>query len=176
MYLLYRLRFVFFLLLVVGVTGGIAYYIYIQNFEQDLERFNLQVTAGVATAVEEALIDVTRTAEAPQNRFQIITLDNPADLEAIAESYGSTLETLQIVNGLTPDITEGHGETIIMPVGITELEPRRQIRQYLAQPGDTLSELADLNLISLDLLQADNPMLAQRGLRPGDIVFIALVL
>ncbi len=175
MYLLYRLRFVFFLVLVLGVAGGIAYVISVRTFEQDVQRFNLQVTAAVATAIEQTVLDVTRTAEAPRNRFQLVELDDPADLEAVAETYGTTLEILQTVNGLPPDVVEGHGETIVMPVGIVNLDPPRQIMPYTAQPGDTLLELADLNFIALDLIQADNPVLVERGVRAGDIVFIALI-
>jgi hypothetical protein len=62
-----------------------------------------------------------------------------------------------------------------MPVNVMELDPPRQISVYTAQEDDTLLALADRNFISLEIIEVDNPMLARRPLRPGDIVYIALV-
>jgi hypothetical protein len=74
MYFLYRIRFLIFLLIVVAVAGGIYYFISQRTYEQNLAIFETQVEAAVATAVENALINVTRTAEAPLNTFQLIQL------------------------------------------------------------------------------------------------------
>jgi LysM repeat protein len=69
-------------------------------------------------------------------------------------------------------VRTGNGEVIVVPSNITEMTPPRQIQVYEAQIGDTLASIAERNTVDLALLQADNPILAQRGLHPGDTVFI----
>jgi hypothetical protein len=172
MYFLYRIRFLIFLLIVVAVAGGIYYFISQRTYEQNLAIFETQVEAAVATAVENALINVTRTAEAPLNTFQLIQLGQNADLAEVARQAGTTLELLQVINGLGPEVRTGNGEVIVVPSNITEMTPPRQIQVYEAQIGDTLASIAERNTVDLALLQADNPILAQRGLHPGDTVFI----
>ncbi len=50
--------------------------------------------------------------------------------------------------------------------------PRRFKKPYKAQKGDELAAIAARNGITLQILEQDNPILAKRGLNPGDIVFI----
>jgi LysM repeat protein len=172
----YQLRLLLTLLLVVGAAVGVYYFISIRSYEEDVARFYLQVTAAVGTAVQQTLYDVTRTAEAPLNVFRVVTLGPNEDLEALAQRAGTTLEILQVVNGLGPEVRTGSGETIILPLGLTRLEPPRTITAYTARAGDTLESLAERNIVPLALLQQDNPALAQRGLVPGDTVFIGFEL
>ena len=172
--LYYRLRFLLTIIVVVGITGAVFYYISLRDYEASIERFHLQVTAAVATSVQETLYSVTRTAEAPGNVFQIIQLGQNENLDQLARRYGTTLEILQIVNGIAPDVTTGNGETVVMPIAIQVLEPVRTITVYKVQQGDTLASIAERYIIPLELLERDNPMLAQRGLIPGDTVFVGL--
>ncbi len=172
----YRLRILLTIVVVAAVAGSIFYYIQVRTYETDLNRYHVQLTAAVATAIQDAFYDITRTAEAPGNVYRMITLGQNENLEQLAESYGTTLEILQIVNGFGPEIVQGNGETIIMPLGLRELEPLRTISIYRALPGDTLSSIADRNGVSLALLERDNPVLAQRGVFSGDLVFIGLIL
>ncbi|MAS36575.1 MAG: hypothetical protein CL610_21400 [Anaerolineaceae bacterium] len=172
--LYYRLRILLTIAVALGIAAAIFYYISYRDYESNVEHYHLQITAAVATAVQSAVFDVTRTAEAPGNVFRIVRLGQNEDLEALAAQHGTTLEILQVVNSLGADVVTGNGETIVVPVGLQELEPLRTIVVYTAEQGDTLESLADRNRVPLEQLQADNPMLAQRGLRPGDTVFIGL--
>lgn len=177
MYLfLYRLRILLTIVVVVVVAGGIYVLIATNDYQARLATYDLQVTAAVATAIQNAVYDVTRTVEAPQNRYQLVTLGSNTDLRLLAEEHGTTLELLQIVNGLAPTVTEGSNDTLVVPVGITTMDPLRKISVYRAMPGDTLDVIAQRNATDLSLLEADNPVLARRGLHPGDIVFIGLTI
>ena len=172
----YRVRLLLTLILVIVVAGAIYSIITTRTTEDYSIRYNLQVTAAVGTAIQAALYDVTRTAEAPHQVFQIVLLQQNEDLKALAKRYGTTLEILQVVNKLASDVTTGNGETIIVPAGMQVLDPVRTIQVYIAQPGDTLNSIAINNSVSLDLLKRDNPVLTQRTLIPGDTVFIGFVL
>ena len=172
----YRLRLLLTIIVVVGVAAAVYYYINVRTVQDNQARYNVQVTAAVATAVQAALYDVTRTAEAPNLVFQIVQADQGEDLKALAERYGTTLDVLHIVNKLAADVMTGDGSTLVVPVGMQTLDPARTITVYTAQQGDTLNSIAVKNSVSLDLLKRDNPTLAQRGVVPGDTVFIGFVL
>jgi hypothetical protein len=174
--LYYRLRLLLTIIVVIAITGAVFYYISLRDYEAGIERFYLQVTAAVATKVQETLYTVTRTAEAPGNMFQLVQLGQNEDLDQLARRYGTTLEILQLVNGIAPDVTTGNGETIVMPIGMQELEPLRRITVHRVQAGDTLLSISERYIVPLELLERDNPMLAQRKLVPGDIVFVGLEL
>lgn len=174
--LYYRLRLLLTIIVVAGITGAIFYFVSLRDYEANVARFNLQVTAAVATSVQEALYSVTRTAEAPGNAFLIIQLGQNENLDQLARRYGTTLEIFQIVNGFAPDVTTGNGETVVMPVAMPVLDPLRTITIHRAQPGETLASIAERYITPLELLQRDNPMLAQRPLLAGDIVFVGLEL
>lgn len=174
--LFYRLRMLLTIIVVVGITVAIFYYVSLRDYEVNVTRFHLQVTAAVATSVQEALYTITRTAEAPGNAFVLVQLGQNENLDQLARRYGTTLDILRIVNGLAPDVTTGNGETVVMPIAIQTLEPLRTITVYTARQGDTLESIAERYITPLELLERDNPMLAQRGLVPGDIVFVGLEL
>lgn len=172
----YRLRILITIAVALGIAGAVLYVVSFRDYEANIERYNLQVTSAVSTAVQSAIYDVTRTAEAPENVFQVVRLGANEDLAALAAANGTTLEILQVVNSLGPEVTVGNGETIVVPVGLKVLDPLRAIVPYMAQAGDTLESIAERNLVPLELVEQDNPMLARRGLTPGDTVFVALVL
>ncbi len=81
-----------------------------------------------------------------------------------------------MANGLAQDVVSGAGTELIVPEGVQTLTPARRLRQYEAVAGDTLSSIAEQNDVLLEYLALDNPVLAQRGLNPGDIVFIPTLL
>src|SRR5690606_18218636 len=164
--LYYRLRLLLTIIVVIAITGAVFYYISLRDYEAGIERFYLQVTAAVATKVQETLYTVTRTAEAPGNMFQLVQLGQNEDLDQLARRYGTTLEILQLVNGIAPDVTTGNGETIVMPIGMQQLEPLRRITVHRVQAGDTLLSISERYIVPLELLERDNPMLAQRKLVP----------
>jgi LysM repeat protein len=177
MYLfLYRLRILLTIVVVVGVAGGVITLVSVKTYEEQINTYNQQVTAAVATAIQGAVYDVTRTVEAPSNRYQLVTLEPNTDLQLLAQEYGTSLELLQIVNGLATTVTAGSGDTLVVPVGFTTLDPLRTVTPYRVMPGDTLDSIARRYVVEPSLLEADNPMLALRGLLPGDIVFIGLEL
>jgi LysM repeat protein len=138
------------------------------------ENFNAQLTVAVATAVQEALLDATRTVEAPMNRYLYMHVAEGESLEALAEQYGSTLEVLQTVNQFDASVEEGDGGRVVVPVNLDELDPPRWVDTYTAILGDTLENIAERNGVPLSLLEFDNPVLAQRGVIPGDTVFIGI--
>lgn len=177
MYRLLRwLRILFTLALVGGVIGGVAYFITLDNTRARQGLYDRMVTAAVETAVTGALYGATRTAEAPLVQYQVIQLGENESLLSLAEQHGTTLEIIQMVNGLQPDVTSGSNVRIIMPQGLTNLDPPRRLRIYTATAGDTLAMLAMVNEIPLAVMEADNPALVNRTLNPGDTVFIAQLL
>jgi hypothetical protein len=177
MYLFFhRLRILLTIAFVVALGGGIFYFISLQTFEDNVKKFNLQVTVAVATEIQNALMNVTRTVEAPMNRFQVVILGENESLEALALRYGTTLRAIQIANGIDLSVTEGSGNRLIVPVNIAELNPPRIVEIYVAQIGDTLPAIADRRRMSLQQLEQDNPVLVQRGLIPGDLVFVSIEL
>jgi LysM repeat protein len=99
-------------------------------------------------------------------------LGENTSLAAVAEQNGTTLELLRMVNQLADDVTDGNGQLIIVPLNIVELDPPRVLQTYIVQPGDTLVAIAERNGLPLSLLESDNPILASRGLIPGDTVFV----
>lgn len=164
------------LLLVVGVFAAVALFIHQESLKERTERYYRQVTVEVETAIAHALYDATRTAEAPLTQYRVITLQANDTLTDIAARYNTTVEVLRMANGLAPDVESGAGVQIIVPEGVQALDPPRLLATYEARAGDTLSSIAQLRRIPLDILQQDNPVLAQRGVIPGDIVFIPILL
>ncbi len=81
-----------------------------------------------------------------------------------------------MANGLAPDVQTGSGVEIIVPEGVQLLDPPRRLQVIPAAPGDTLSSLAQRYRIPLEIVEMDNPVLAQRQLHDGDTVFIATLL
>jgi LysM repeat protein len=64
------------------------------------------------------------------------------------------------------------GSKIIIPEGVTILLPPRTFSTLKANPGDTLEQIAKNYGVELALLEEDNPILATRGVNPGDTIFI----
>lgn len=170
---LYRLRILVILLVVAAVIAAVAYSIATSDSEVKQEQYNRAVTAAVETAIANAFVSITRTVEAPHTAYRFIQLGENEALADLAERYSTSVEAIQMANGFPADVLVGDGERIIVPVGVTRLIPSRRIRAYTARVGDTLEALASENNIPLSLLEADNPVLVERNLSPGDTVFIA---
>jgi LysM repeat protein len=165
-------RRLFLLALVAGVFAVVAYGIISGIGGDAKELYDLQVTRAIETAVAARLNDATRTAEAPLPQYRLIMLDNGEALLDVAQRYHTTVEVLRMANRLLPTVDFSTGGTLVVPEGVQLLDPPRWFNPIIAQPNDTLSALAAINDITLEQLQADNPVLANRKLLPGDIVFI----
>lgn len=174
-YFLYRLRIIFTVMLVLAVIAGVGYLIMTNNNERSLQLYNRAVTAAIETAIGQALNEATRTAEAPLLQYQVVQLGEGENLEQVARRFNTTLEVIQMANGLAPEVVSGNGERIVVPVAVRELDPPRRLRIYTARLGDSLISLSQGNNIPLTLLERDNPPLVNRDLMPGDIIFIAEV-
>ncbi len=169
---LYRLRIFLTIALVLSAVGVIFYSISLSTYNEGLDNYNRQLTVAVGTAIGDALLNVTRTAEVPMNRYQLLQLGEHQDLQAVADKYGTTLDLLRFVNQIDSSVTEGNGELIIVPVNVDELTPPRVLQVYIAQEGDTLMSIAQRNDLPVEILEYDNPVLAERGVIPGDTVFL----
>jgi LysM repeat protein len=161
------------LLLVASIFGAVGYYIYRSDRSKRIEIFNQSVTQAVGTAIQDALYDATRTLEADQPHYIVLKVGPTDSLLAIAQKYDTTIDVLRMANNLLPNVDFGDGSEIIITRGVTELVPPRRFKKpYKAQAGDELGAIAARNGISEEILALDNPILAKRGLTPGDIVFI----
>jgi LysM repeat protein len=174
--LFYYLR-ILLILLVIGALVGVIYYaIQRDNRNRNIELYNRQVTAAVETAVANAMYGATRTVEAPLRQYRLLTVTAGETLESVAERYRTSVEVIREVNALTVEVETGDGSQLIIPEGVIELNPPRRLRAYTARDGDTLDSLAVENNVPLDVLQTDNPILNERGISPGDVVFIAVLI
>lgn len=175
----YRLwRYARFLLILsaVGVLAGVVIYFIRTNRQAALsEAYDRQLVMVRETAVANALFAATRTAEAPLRQYRLLRIQDES-LEAIAERYHTTVLVLRLANAFNSDVHYVDDATLIIPEGVQTLEPPRQFITHQARPGQTLAQLAEDYDLPLSLLETDNPILAQRGLNPGDIVFIAIIL
>lgn len=174
--LVYYLRILITIGIVAGVIAGVAYFINNNTYQTARELYYRQATIAVSTAIAGALFDATRTAEAPLPQFRLVRPAAGESLAALAERYDTTLEAIQMANALAADVTTGGDQNIVVPAGVQTLDPPRRLTPYTARAGDTLADLAESNRVPLELLEADNPVLARRGLLPGDVVFIAVLL
>lgn len=164
------------LLLIVAIFVALGYLITSESRNRQQEAYTLQVTAEVQTAIAHALFDATRTAESSQSQYRLVTVTPNEALEDIAIRYNTTLDVLRMANGLRGDVEFGNGERIIVPEGVQFLSPPRRFQLHTAVDGDTLDNLAKFYDVPVDLLKQDNPVLAVRGLIPGDVVYIPVVL
>jgi len=161
------------LLLVASIFGAVGYYVYQGDRKQRIDIFNANMTQAVSTAIQDALYNATRTLEADQPHYILLKVGPSDSLLAIAQKYDTNIDVLRMANNLLPSVDFGDGTEIIIPRGITQLVPPRRFKKpYIAQKGDELSAIAARNDISEEILAIDNPILAKRGLNPGDIVFI----
>jgi LysM repeat protein len=170
------LRRLFLFALVVAVFAVVAYFISSGDEGEIQGLYNLQVTLAIQTAVAGRLFDATRTAEASLPQYRLLRLGEGESLLSIAEQYGTTVEVLRMANQLLTTVDFGSGETIIVPVGMQVLDPPRSFQAYVVVAGDTLNTLATRFDVTIEQLQADNPVLAGRELLPGDTVFIPALL
>lgn len=169
------LRRLFLIALVIGVFGVIAIGILSNEGIKRQDAIDAQMTRAIETAIAARLFEATRTVEAPQHQYRLITLNNGEPLLDVAERYRTTIEVLRMANSLLPTVDFGTGE-IIVPEGVQVLDPPRSFDVYTTVAGDSLSTLAALNNVTLEQLAIDNPVLAQRELLPGDTVFIPQLL
>ncbi|MEO8607717.1 MAG: LysM peptidoglycan-binding domain-containing protein [Chloroflexota bacterium] len=165
-------RRLFLLAVVIATFAGVGYFIFHDTGTDRDRLYNLQVTLAIQTAIAARLNDATRTAEAPLPQYRLVTLGNGEALLDVAQKFHTTVEVLRMANKLLPTVDFGSGETIVVPEGVQILDPPRWLKHVIAQPNDTLSTLAAVNNVTLEQLQKDNPVLANRELLPGDIVFI----
>lgn len=169
-------RRLFILALVIGVFAGVGWWIN-QGFRDDITKaYYAEVTTAIDTAIAVRLNDATRTAEAPLPQYRLVTVANGEALLDVAQKYHTTVEVLRMANQLQSTVDFGNGKPIVVPEGVQVLDPPRWFRHIEAQPNDTLDAIAAVNDITLEQLQQDNPVLAGRGLLPGDIVFIPQLL
>jgi LysM domain len=169
-------RFIMILILLAAIFGGVGYYIVTDDYNRRLDKYNLNVTLAIETAISNSLFDATRTAESDLPHYLLIKLGQNEFLADIAVQYDTTVDVLRIANGLDQTVESGSDVDLIVPQGVHVLDPPRRFFPYTAVVGDTLESLAVRNNVPLDILEQDNPILAQRGLTPGDIVFIARLL
>jgi len=170
------IRFVLILILLAVIFGGVGYYIITDDIHRRTEKYNLSVTLAIETAISSALNDATRTAEDAIPHYRLITLGENEFLADVAVQYNTNADVLRMANGLAPDVVSGSGQQIVVPEGVQILTPPRRLKWVTAVDGDTLQSIAAHNNLSLDIIQMDNPILVQRGVLPGDIVFVAQLL
>lgn len=166
------LRNLFLLLLIAAVFAGVGIYIKQGTDAKNLSLYYERVTLQVSTAVYAALYDATRTLEADLPHYRYITVTDTESLLDIALRYDTTVEVLRMANNLLPNVDYGDGGKLIVPQGVKVLSPPRRFTAYVAVDGDTLEQLSGRFDIGLEIVRLDNPILVQRGIIPGDIVFI----
>lgn len=161
------------LLLVVSIFAAVGYYISDGDRNQRIKLYNTVLTQAVSTAIQDALYNATRTQEADLPHYILLKVASTESLENIAKQYDTSVDVIRMANSLLPTVDFGDGSEIIIPRGVTVLDPPRRFKKpYIAQKGDDLSAIAARNGVNVEILQMDNPILAKRGLNPGDIVFI----
>lgn len=166
------LRNLLLLLLIVAIFAAVGFYIYDGNRLKTEQLYNERVTLQVETAVYAALYNATRTLEADLRHYRLIEVTSSESLLDVALRYDTTIEVLRMANNLLPIVDYGDGSKLIVPEGVKILNPPRRLVAYTAVEGDTLPQLSGRFDVGLDILQLDNPILARRGIIPGDIVFI----
>jgi LysM repeat protein len=166
------IRTLFLLVLIAALFAAIGLAITRDQRQKDWDLYNTRVAVAIPTQIAAALFDATRTAEADEPHFHLITLGPDDTLDDLAERYHTTADVIRMANRLLPDVNSGPGKTIIVPEGVQRLEPPRTFNMQRAAAGDTLESIALHFGIDILLLKTDNPILARRGVIPGDIVFI----
>jgi hypothetical protein len=171
------IRNVVLILFVLALIGGVAFYILRDQQQRAASLASDAVTYAVATAIRDALFTATRTAEADVLHYRVITLQPNEFLLDVAQRYNTTVEVLRMANSIRADVEAAQGgEVIIVPQGVQELNPPRRFTTYTAISGDTLVGVATRFAIPESILREDNPILAERGVNPGDIIFIGELL
>ncbi len=177
MYRLRRIiRFILILILLAAVIGGVSYYIITHDYADRVRKYQINLTVGVETAVGNALFDATRTMESDEPHYRLISVPPSETLESVAAQYDTTVDVIRMANALAITVDTGNGTPLIVPQGVKQLDPPRRFVTITAGPGDTLAGIAAHNNVPIEVINADNPILAQRGVIPGDIVFVAQLL
>jgi LysM repeat protein len=165
------------ILFVLALIAGVAFYILRDQQQRTSALASDAVTFAVATAIRDALFSATRTAEADIPHFRVVTLQPNEFLLDVAQRHDTTVEVLRMANSIRADVEAAQGgEVIIVPEGVQELNPPRRFITYTAITGDTLVAVAARFAVPESILREDNPILAQRGINPGDIIFIGELL
>jgi hypothetical protein len=164
------------LALVLVAFAGVAFFGLRIEKERAQDQYDRLVTLEIETAIADALNNATRAAEVDLPQYRVIVLSASETLTDVALQYNTSVDALRMANGLLPEVTYGSGGLLIVPEGVLRFEPPRRLSVYTAVAGDTLSTLASNFDVPLEVLQADNPILARRGVIPGDTVFIAELL
>src|SRR6185369_16941956 len=111
------------LLLVVSIFAAVGYYISQDNYKQRLNIFNDNMTQAISTAIQDALYNATRTLEANQPHYIVLKVGTTDSLLAIAKQYDTTIDVIRMANNLLPNVDFGDGSEIIIPRGVTQLDP-----------------------------------------------------
>jgi LysM repeat protein len=159
-----------------AIVGAVAIRMTLDNDAQVNELYNVQLTVQVGTAVANALNNATRTAEAPLRQYRYIVVSSDESLEEVAERYNTTVDVIRMANGLAPNVSTGDGNKLVIPENLQTLDPPRRLLAIEARFGDTLEQIAATYDIAERILLADNPVLSDRPLLPGDIVYVAQLL
>ena len=167
------LRVLIILISIAAILGAVAFRASEDSYAQSEQLYYRQLTVEVGTAVANALNNVTRTVEAPLRQYRLLTVTADDQLDTLAEQYNTTADVIRMANSLLPGVNTGDGNQLIIPEGVTAFDPPRRLTIHRATVGETLEALAQLNDLALRIVLEDNPVLAERALMPGDVVFIA---
>ena len=163
------------LILVSTLFAGVAFAITYNDREGKLAITYDNNTRIVRTAIRLALNDATRTMEADIPQFRYLVIEEGKPLIDVAAEYNTTIDVIRMANRLLPTVDSGSGVRLIIPQNVQVLSPPRTYRTpvYLANGTETLEQLATQFDVPVEILREDNPILAQRGIIAGDLVFVA---
>src|SRR4051812_29754113 len=94
------LRNLLILLLVAAIFASVSYYIYLDSQKKRIALSHDLVTQAVSTAIQDALYNATRTAEADEPHYITLKVGPTDSLLAIAEQYDTTIDVLRMANNL----------------------------------------------------------------------------
>ncbi|MEW8978075.1 MAG: M23 family metallopeptidase [Symbiobacterium sp.] len=123
--------------------------------------------AALATALPPAAAGEAASpaeAEAPRPKVITYTVVEGDTIEAIAQRYGVSTETLLYVNDMYADD--------ILQIGQELKIPTMDALVYEVVPGDTMWGIADAFDADFEEIVAANPDVDADALKPGDIVFV----
>jgi membrane-bound lytic murein transglycosylase D len=119
--------------------------------------------------------------------FDVVTVPDATTLDVVASAAGATEEEIrelnpQLIRGVTP---RGRETTLRIPEGralafreayaLIPPEERVTVTEHVVSPGETLSEIAEQYGIRTAELQAANPRVEPRRMRPGTRLIVPLV-
>ena len=83
------------LLLVASIFAAVGYYIYQGDRKQRIDTYNINLTHAVSTAIQDALFNATRTMEADQPHYILLTVGTQDSLSTIAQKYATTADVIR---------------------------------------------------------------------------------